>query len=507
MSRTPYVPGPTLRRKISEFGYLNVKKTGLYRPILRYFLLQHDNHRHWLPEGEILRHVREHFDEDYSLDECRRDLDALAETRNLLGEFDDEEFSSLDEYDRRARRYQLTPYGLRIERFVAELETSGTEGGSLDTTLLDRLWARVTTLRALLEVPDEEVGRDHLSELHGAWEDAHDYYTRTRESAADYLGNIQRLRPSDLGERKELLAYKRTLTEYLTDFINDLSGVADRIQGLTERWAMEGANRRLADRLARARVDVFGDPARDLTHEDVRTEVLDQLDHLRAWFAEGGDVDHLRRRTTQVIGTVLQNVKRLVERGRGGMSRRRNLEQVAAAFSRQDSLADAHRLFGLVFGPPVPRHVLGNGSRTTFEVARSVWDQEPVAVGLDPIARGQSTARGPSPVRDRSEEQRRHLEELKRKEEQERALFDRIFEDGDLDLAGLTIEDAEVRDEVLDILNACLVSPNNRVVSDAGPVIELVAPDELSDLHPCIGPDGQLWMPGYRLRRLDGEAA
>src|SRR5436190_2438139 len=98
MGGSLFILHPTLQRKVPETAYLNEQNTHRYRPILRYFYLQHTAHRYWLPVEEVLDFVRANFDPECSEERCHQDLDQLHKWNNLLREQESPRGRTIEEF-------------------------------------------------------------------------------------------------------------------------------------------------------------------------------------------------------------------------------------------------------------------------------------------------------------------------------------------------------------------------------------------------------------------------
>lgn len=492
-----------LTRRVSEAAYLTAENAYRYRPILRYFYTQHTAHRFWLTVAEVRDHIRAYFDPEYSDDQCEQDLAALVGWNNLMAEQEKSRARTVEEFLRRRLRYQLTPYSIAFERLLTELEQAHGTRGSLDASLLDILWDRLDALHHLVArgVPAQP-DQGYLQQVRRLWLEAFGAFERIVNDANDYLAEMHRSRPDDLNRMEAFLAYKDVLIQYLSGFVNQLMDTAEKVRGLLAVWRRQ----RLAPVLLELLVghDAAYLPGPDGQLPDpavVRRHYAQQQEALAEWFRRGGGSDILRRVTADAIELVVRQTQRLMDRRRMGISRQRDLEQLARAFAACRALADAHRLAAVALGCALPRHVLGSAERFLMRDAGSVWEQEPDPVPLKRIQRGGRTRGAPAPIRDRQwEQQMVLLAELERRQ-QEAALWDRIFRGGEVDLGSLWVADPEVRVRLLEVLGRCLAAPDRTALASDGSPIRLLDPTPPGSYGEVVGPDGVLHTPRFRLRR------
>lgn len=425
---------PSLLKQVREASYLTAENASRYRPIMRHFYEQHGLHRYWLTQAEVLEFVRAHVDKSYTEEQAEHDLRQLVEWQNLSSEQDRSRVRTVDEWLRRRLQYQITPYGIAFERLLVELEQVHGSGGSLDPTNLDSLWQRLTELTQALEQVDP-ASQEYLQRVRRLWLDAHNYFDTAGADAADYLAALHRARPDDMNEVSAFLAFKDVLLQYLSSFLGSLMDYADKVQALLAQWD----DRKLPDLLVRLLVlhDTHYTANPDGTAPEeavVRAHYRQQVKALQDWFRRRGGVDMLRHTTAGAIETVVRQSQRFMERNGYGLSRRRELEDLARCFAACRTADQAGALAGLVFGLGTPRHLLGSLEAHQMPERSSVWAGAPKEIPLSRVKGGRQARARSAPIRDVSAEQQEVLiHELERRR-QEAALWDRLFATGEVNL-------------------------------------------------------------------------
>jgi uncharacterized protein (TIGR02677 family) len=129
-------------KKLIEASYLTAESAAEYRTILRYFYLQHERMRDFIPPEEVLDYVRTipHY-QQYDEEQLMAQLASLVKWGNLKARQDMTNAKTIEEYKKKRFRYQPTPYTIEIERMVSMLEKKSGEsfGGSLEKSQFDRL--------------------------------------------------------------------------------------------------------------------------------------------------------------------------------------------------------------------------------------------------------------------------------------------------------------------------------------------------------------------------------
>lgn len=493
---------PSLLKKVPEAAYLTADNAPRYRPIMRYFYQQHGLHRFFLTGEEVREFYRAQVDPAYTDDLADQDLSQLVEWGALSAEQDRSRVRTVDEWLRRRLRYQITPYGIAFERLLVELEEAHGSGGSLDPTNLDSLWHRLTELNAALILetiqPDSQ---EYLQRVRRLWLDAYGYFDRIGKDAADYLAAMQRSRPDDLNEVEKFLAYKDVLVQYLGSFLNSLADYSEKIQARLSEWQRRGVLPHLVSLLVLHDTTYTVDPdGLPPEIEATRSHFQQQVDAMAEWFRRSGGADGLRRTTADAIEMVVRQTQRMMEHRRYGMSRRRELEELARCFAACRELDQAERLAGLVFGTASPRHLLGSLEAHAMSDRQPVWTAKAMEIPLGRIKRGRHAKARSAPMRDVTLEQQAALIEEMERRHQETALWDRLFARGDVNLGELTLTDAALRGRLLELVGRCLSAPDHTTLASDGSRIRLLPPstDSVGEL---TSPDGVLYVPRFILRR------
>ena len=500
---------PSLTRKVQEAAYLTADNAGRYRPIMRHFYEQHGMHKYSLTLDEVREHLRAQGEAAYTDEQAEQDLRQLVDWGNLTAEQDRSRVRTVDEWLRRRLRYQVTPYGVEFERLLVQLEQAHGTGGSLDPTTLDSLWHKLKELDATLAPGAQQPeSQEYLQHVRRLWLDAYGYFDTTGNDAADYLAEMHRSRPEDLNELSAFLAFKDVLLQYLGSFLNSLMHYAEQIRSLLSGWSARQVDKHLVSLLVlhdtRYTVDPDGLPPEGAT---VRAHYQQQLDVLGDWFRRRGGVELLRSKTADAIEMVVRHSQRLMERRRGGLSRRRELEDLARCFAVcRDDREAAERLAGLAFGAIAPRHLLGSLEAHAMEERQSVWVGAPMEIPLGRIKGGRQAKARSAPMRDVSMEQQAALLDEVERRRAEAVLWDGLFARGDVKLGDLELQDAAIRSRLLDLVGRCLASPDGTALASDGTQIRLVPPAQ-SAVGQLRSPDGVLFLPRFTLRREKGQGA
>ena len=204
-----------LMKPIRETAYLTAENARRYRVVLRYFYMQYEKIKYWMDQEEVYRELASHEEfEDYTVEQCRQDLDALVAWGNLLTMQDTKKVTSIEAFKNRQYRYQLAEYSVEIERMTIRLEKLFVEGASLEPTLLEKI-------RAEMERIFQMAGKNSL-EVYGWWNDLNHDFIRLNQNYQDYMRDLNSARAEELMKTTQFLLYKDKLIDHLRSFVKGL---------------------------------------------------------------------------------------------------------------------------------------------------------------------------------------------------------------------------------------------------------------------------------------------
>lgn len=489
-------------KPVPEVKYLNADNVGRYRLIMRYFYDCHTKLKYWLRPEDVYSTVSS-WDvlDDYTLEQCQRDLDVLTEWKNLSSRHDGGRANTIEEYLRKRYRYQMTPYAIEIERMLDSLEKIHGYGGSLEPTLLERIAGYVRAIAA-------SDGSSRPNEALQLWRDLQGAFQNLHENASDYLASLQTARAEEWMLTEQFLLYKDTLTHYLQNFMVGLQKYGSQIEGLL-RGTPESAwgpflTAVVAEELRLPSLD-------DLPTEDDLLELRrEEWAIFRQWFIgtdfEASDVVFLERATKESIGRFVRYAMAIQEKQRVGVSRRRELDFLGKWFLSLESSEDAHRLGAAVFGLFKPRHFQGEPPGTTDSADLSMWDELPIERELSSRSRIRRRGGGVEPIRNRSREQQKAREVFFEKKGREDALVQVWLKRGSFSMADLNGLSGEERRLLLGWISRCLLSKSRYFRTPDGYEVRLFAPDGSERAQVCFD-DGELDLPNFRLEVKEARRA
>jgi uncharacterized protein (TIGR02677 family) len=487
--------------QIQEASYLVQEKTHIYRPIVAYLYdRMQDTETGWVTPHEIAQFIRASHPAGFEYDEteCERDLRALDRWGTVLSEQDNAGATTLEEFVRAAKIYQISERGRLIERAIRDLEQAEGVHGSLDPGRLKRMWRAIELLHGILQNGTE---LEDLASVETHWNDVRDARSQFEEQAIRYLRDLGD-RSADETDVEVFSRYRKLLQEYLHAFLIDLKDVRARCEGLFEDWRRAGFDQRLIEALARndMRRGFQGSP------EAAEAAVRPAVRQLLAFPSPDGTARILEKKTLARLTMLLGRVERIVLERQSVANRRQDLERLAAAFRHAPSDAFADQLASVAFGWGCPSHMHEYQiASEDLSPTESVWAQPPWMVELRPQLPGNPRLSRVTPARDRTRRQAELRREKARLLEQERRFWDHIFAEGKVVLDELRLPDAEALNQITQLVRDCIRSEDRSVWLSDGSQVRLILPADTDAMGRVLVPGGIYYTRQFTLSRSGGE--
>ncbi len=493
----------SLLKPIIETSYLNAQNVGRYRCIMRFFYDQHQRLRYWLKPQDVYDGVTALglLEEDYTLEQCQKDLNQLVEWDNLVPRHDGGRSATVEEYLRKKFRYQMTPYAVEIERLVAGLEKIRGYGGSLEPTLFENI-------NTYLDRLESASGQFSPGEAISLWEKIYGDFIKLTENASDYIASLQSTKVEELMLTEAFLVYKDSVTRYLQDFIQGLQRHAYKIEAVLATIDPYIVSTFLAnmqrDLAARPQLD---EPQ---TPEEQLDRLQQEWQSMVRWFAGGegehSDVYFLEQTTKDTIARIVRNALRIQEKHRLGVSRRRELDYLGKWFFSLEELNAAHLLAAHVFALYRCRHFQGLDEKDTDNTEISMWQAGPNIRELRSRSRKRLRDTGTAAIKEQRERQQKARETFLLVRQEEMAMLQKYLFREEIRIAELDPISPRERYYLLYWIGRCLANKSRRILTPEGIGISLEMPaaGERATLR-CA--DGELEMPDYVMKFSTGTEA
>ena len=308
-------------------------------------------------------------------------LEKLVEWGNLRSDADTGRVSTVEDFNRARKIYQLTRHGQAALAAIDHYEQALGRRGRLQTVALADIAEQLTALLAHAEDPDppDQAGVGLL--LFTLTE----RFTGLADNAEAFMSSLRRAVDFTDGAEDAFLAYKDRLIEYIDKFIADLANRGAQIAGLIERIEAAGIGRILDAAARRDAVDAVPDSEANSDARDAYAANAANAAHaaddayaaavqvatrdwenrwrgLREWFVSSGNrrpsqARLLRNAAVRGITNLVNTVAALNERRGGRSDRSADLRVLARFFAQAPDDAAAHRLWRAAFALAPARHL------------------------------------------------------------------------------------------------------------------------------------------------------
>lgn len=480
-----------LLRPVPEMKYLNVDNTHRYRVIMRYFFAQYNRAQFWMKPEEVFEAVQQDID-NYVLEQCQADLEQLSDWGNLTEQHDGTRSSTIDEFKRKRKRYFMTPYSIKIEQLLISLERTTGYGGSLETNLFDKIIELLKVIREKIDDFKEGEADSHWTELYQSFRKLH-------ENSVDYMASLHSVKAEEMMLTDAFLAFKDQFIHYLNDFVYKLfrssAEIEHQLTSISSVVLDLFLQRVAEDRMQKPTIE-------EVTKEEILEELCAGWGSLRNWFLQDGstmsELMIIERVTKDAIQRIIRSVNLIQERRKVGLSRRRELEQIASWFYKQTDVGESHRLAAYIYGLFVPRHLHGQMESNSDLTNRSLWEEAPIVRPLRSRSRkkiGKSLA---EPVRDQSKKQKEALREYRQKIQEEEKWLEEMVTAQEVSISDLKGLSAKRRSWLLQLIGRCIANKKRIFETADGFIVQLfLPPDGEETVLECE--DGDLYLLNYKL--------
>lgn len=369
-------------------------------------------------------------------------LDKLVEWGNLRSDADTGRVTTVEDFNRARKIYQLTRHGQAALSAIEHYEQALGLRGRLQTVALADIAEQLTGLLVhaeASEAPDQATVGLLLFALT-------ERFTGLADNAEAFMSSLRRAVDFTDGDENAFLAYKDRLIEYIDKFIADLANRGAQIAGLIERIETAGITRILEAAARREAVDAVPDRHADAESFDVYTAAVfsalrdweNRWRGLREWFVSAGtrrpsQARLLRNAAVSGITNLVNTVAALNERRGGRSDRSADFRALARFFAQAPDDGAAHRLWRAAFSLAPARHLTVDAqTEDAWEAAEyqpgTPWaDAEPLLISPRLRETGSYERRGSANKAIDREAGRRKLAELAEREAAEIAEARRLL--------------------------------------------------------------------------------
>ncbi|MEJ6949444.1 TIGR02677 family protein [Natronospora cellulosivora (SeqCode)] len=485
-----------LTKPLVEVKYLNTDNSWRYRPILRYFYEQYEKIKYWMYKEEVFQELKKHeIFKDYTMEQCKQDLDVLLDWGNLVAMQDTSKSATIEEFRNKQFRYQLSEYSVEIERMTIKLENIFVEGASLEPTLLERIKDEVQKFSSMAEEDLKVVGL--------WWRDLNTDFKRLNQNYQDYIRSFYSIKAEEMMRTREFIAYKDAVIDYLREFVKELQKnlyiIEETIKKLSDSqvekvlkkaWQFEKSIPRLEN---------------EVTDQDLEENIAGRWKNFRDWFLGSGEAESeavkLFEITNEIIRKITRFASQIIENRNSAANRKEEYRKLCELFLDCQDMDEANKLSSLSFGIFRSRHIKANINRETESINSGIYDEAAVELKIKPRVRRYREKRKRIPIEDKSKKKKKLLKIYIRERKQEQEVIDSYIQENIIDFSELPLIPSHVRITLLKWIGKATASHNNLAKTEDGREFKLIKPVNEQD---CIlrCEDGNLTMPAYKIMFL-----
>ncbi|MBZ4646088.1 MAG: hypothetical protein JG777_1577 [Clostridia bacterium] len=480
-----------LTKPITETKYLAAENSWRYRPILRFFYLQYEKIKYWMYKEEVYEELKKHeIFKEYTIDQCKQDLDVLVEWGNLIPVQDTSKAATVEEFKNKQFRYQLSEYSVEIERMTIKLENLFVEGASLEPTLFERIKDEIMKLNSMVNADVKIVG--------AWWRDLNTDFKRLNQNYQDYIRSFHSLKAEELMKTREFIAYKDAIIEYLREFVKELQKTSYTIEEMLKNLQDDTVKKVLSKVLeyekSIPRIDM------EIPQDDLYENIQGRWINFRNWFLGTGtsesEVVKLFEITNEIIRKITRFASQIVESRNSAANRKEEYKKLCEMFLACKDMDEAHKLSSLAFGIFNTRHIKGDITRQTDSINSGVFDEEPFVIEVKPRVRNYREKSSRNPIVDKTERKQKLLEQYIWTREKEQEVMASYIDQSHIEFSKLPKIQSHVRTTLLKWVGKAIASPYHTAKTEDGRIFKLILPKKGER---CIlqCEDGNLEMPAY----------
>lgn len=417
-----------LLKQISETKYLNVENTERYRPIIRLFFEKYERLEYWLYKEDVFNELKtSDFFKDYTIELCEQDLIKLVEWKSLTSIQDTSNVQTVEEFKNRKFRYQLTEYGVEIERMVMRLETLSVKTSSLEPKLFEKI-------RILLNKVSQTFAPKEINEL---FEELNYNFTTLNESYKDFLKIFYETKTDELMKSENFIIYKETIINYLKDFIGGFQVNSLKISEIIKNME-ENTEKRIMDAIIEYQKTIPNmEPEFD--YEYLREINVGKWRSLIKWFSNKDSTSEsarLKNTVSEIINKITKNVAAILEISSNDINKKEEYKHLLTLFMNAKNIEESHQLGTIAFGIHKVKHYT-NLERTTENTELSAKDMTSITINLESHNRKVKEKIEKKPIADKSLKKEEQLREIMSLRNREKEILNKYIRNGKINIKSL----------------------------------------------------------------------
>ncbi|MEG0826086.1 MAG: TIGR02677 family protein [Bacilli bacterium] len=433
-------------KSIAETKYLTAENTYRYRPIMRYFLEQYEQIEYWLYKEDILNALKENEQfVNYTLEECERDLDTLVEWQSLESMQDTKTPNTLEEIKNKRFRYQITDYGVSIERLTIELENMQIKTASLEPKLFERIKKYLYQLKDFRNTDEADINE--------VWQNLNTDFTNLNQNYQDFLKKFNEAKTEELLQSNIFLEFKSEMIRYLKQFIKGYQQNTYFIQDYIKQINETNINYLMKNLISYQKKVPKLVPEFDF--DKLEKNNFGKWQSISKWFignkTSDSEGNKLMNATNNIIVKITKYASSLADLHGNMTSRKEEYKHLCKLFDKF-SLTDCHKLSSLILGIEEVKHFVGSNANMTDSIINA-YDTVPLEIPLEIRNRTRKQTISIIPIIDKSYEKEKILLEYRKEQQENKCLLKNLIKDKKIILENEVYLTAKERKYILRLLN------------------------------------------------------
>ena len=462
---------------VNEVKYLVQENTPRYRIIMKFLFNKYEETEYWLYKEEIYSEVKKIID-DYTEEECNRDLEFLLSNGSLTKLQDTQNINTINDFKFHNFRYQLTDKAVIIERMTIELEEIEVKVASLEPRLFERIKDSIKRLTDIYSLDENKI--------YELWVDMNNDFKNLNEHYQDFLKKFHEAKTEELLQSEAFLEFKSSVINYINDFIDSYIRNSTSIKN----YLIEIDDKK---------VDYLMDKL--ISHQKKAPKISPEFDYdklrkvnygkwksLRKWFISSNtqsEGERLLEATQNVIQKIYKYASSLIELHGNMINRKEEYKYICHLFDNLETVKEAHELSSSIFGIINTNHYKMSSMLNSDSLVKS-YEVPPIEVIINTTNKDYKVKTGVSQIIDKSIEKENILREAKIKEELRKAKIYNLIKSGKIMLENEIKLDEVERKYVLDLID----KSNNKINKESEFGYSYYITNESKNKCNIISPEG-----------------
>lgn len=462
---------------VNEVKYLVQENTPRYRIIMKFLFNKYEETEYWLFKEEIYNEVKKII-EDYTEEECDRDLEFLLSNGSLTKLQDTQNINTINDFKFHNFRYQLTDKAVIIERMTIELEEIEVKVASLEPRLFERIKDSIKRLTDIYNLDENKT--------YELWVDMNNDFKNLNEHYQDFLKKFHEAKTEELLQSEAFLEFKSSVINYINDFIDSYIRNSTSIKN----YLIE-----IDDKKVEYLMDKL------ISHQKKAPKISSEFDYdrlrkvnygkwksLRKWFISSStqsEGERLLEATQNVIQKIYKYASSLIELHGNMINRKEEYKYICHLFDNLETVKEAHELSSSIFGIINTNHYKMSSMLNSDSLVKS-YEVPPIEVTINTTNKDYKVKTGVSQIIDKSIEKENILREAKIEEELRKSKIYNLIKNGKIILEKEIKLDEVERKYVLDLIDKL----NNKINKESEFGYSYYITNESKNKCNIISPDG-----------------